>query len=117
MSGQSPRTLPIGVKFRSPSVRMLERGILYPGIGDQAVKTGLEKTFELLAATENEAAVDALLPALSSPHEHIQECALRALLDRKSLAGQREVVRRWPEALQRWPDLLDSQRGRMSTAL
>lgn len=81
------------------------------------MKTGLEKTFELLATTENEAAVDTLLPALTSAHEQIQECALRALLERKSLAGQLEVIRRWPEALQRWPELLDGQRGRMSAAL
>jgi HEAT repeat protein len=81
------------------------------------VKTGLEITFELLSATENEAAVDALLPALNSPHEKIQEGAVRTLLDRRSLAGQRELIRTWPQAIQRWPELLDAQRGRMSPAL
>lgn len=81
------------------------------------MKTGLEKTFELLSATENEAAVDALLPTLGSPHEKIQEGVVRALLERRSLAGQRELIRTWPQAVERWPDILDAQRGRMSTAL
>ncbi len=81
------------------------------------MKAGLEITFETLSKTENEAAVDALLPALSSPHDYIQEGAVRALSERKSLAGQRELIRRWSQAVQRWPDLLDAQRGRMGMAL
>lgn len=55
---------------------------------------GLETTFELLAATRNEAAVHVLVPALDSPYPAIRHGAVRALLARRSHTGQREIVAR-----------------------
>jgi HEAT repeat protein len=57
--------------------------------------TGLSRTFELLSETANEAAVECLLAALDSRQPEIQGQALRALLVRRSLVGQREILRRW----------------------
>lgn len=59
------------------------------------MSVGLEKTIEVLSSTGNEAAVDVLLPALDSAHRAIQELALKALLDRWSAVGQRDILRRW----------------------
>jgi len=83
---------------------------------DPAV-AGLQLTLSVLTATKNEAAVSALLPALDSPHAAIQEGALRAILDRRSPLGQREVLRRLHEHSERWRPIIDERRGRMSLAL
>src|SRR5688500_6545392 len=101
----------------SAAAAPMARNEILPGRGQASVKAGLEITFETLSKSENEAAVDALLTSLSSPNDQIQEGAVRALSERKSLAGQRELIRRWTQAVQRWPDLLDAQRGRMGIAL
>lgn len=82
-----------------------------------AAATGLELTLSVLASTKNEAAVASLLPALDSSHPVIQEGALRALLDRRSPTGQREILRRLHEHSQRWRPIIDERRGRMSHAL
>ncbi len=58
------------------------------------VSGGLALTLAMLTSTKNEAAIGALLPALDSPHTVIQDGALRAILDRRSPTGQREVLRR-----------------------
>ena len=51
---------------------------------------GLATTFQVLAKTENEAALAVLLPALDYPQASVQEGALAALLNRRSpLAGGR----------------------------
>ena len=60
----------------------------------RAVSEGLRTTFELLSATPNEAAVQVLVPALDSKNRYIQEAALHAILDRRSLVGQHEIIRR-----------------------
>lgn len=78
---------------------------------------GIHKTFEVLSRTENEAAVDVLLSALDSSHEAIADGAARAVLTRRSPAGQKEIIRRWPQMVERWPELLKQQRGRISIAL
>jgi HEAT repeat protein len=80
------------------------------------VNQGLKTTFDLLAATENQAAVNALIPALDAPEPHIQEAALRALLERRSPLGQREVLRRLDRG-PRWRQIVGEYRGRMSAAL
>jgi len=60
----------------------------------RAVSEGLKTTFDVLAATENEAATHVLVPALDSHNHYIQEAALRAILNRHSPAGHHEVIRR-----------------------
>ncbi len=78
---------------------------------------GLAATFRLLTKTKNEAAVGVLVPALDSAHEMIQDQALVALLDRHSVAGQKEVVRRLHELNPRWEAIVDERHGRMAAAL
>ena len=60
------------------------------------MKSGLEKTFLFLKKTENEAAIEVLSHALDSEVPAAQELALRALLERRSPAGRREVFNRLP---------------------
>ncbi len=84
---------------------------------DQAVSTGLKTTFEIFSKTKNEAAVNVLVPALESPHPHIQEGALRSILDRRSTIGSREIVRRLHTVNDRWREILEERRGRMSKVL
>lgn len=81
------------------------------------MSAGLQKTFEVLTATGNEAAVDLLLPALDSPHAAIQEKALRALLDRWSAQGQREILRRWNKLDERLKQIIAERPGRIHDAL
>lgn len=81
------------------------------------MSAGLKKTFETLSASDNEASVPVLLWALNLPHGEIQEGALRAILDRRSLTGQREVIRRMHQISERWRQIIDEHRGRMTQAL
>jgi HEAT repeat protein len=78
---------------------------------------GLDITLDLLARTENEAAVSVLLSALESPVPAIRLGALRALLERRSPLGQREVVRRLHTMDEAWKSVLLQYRGRMTRAL
>ena len=78
---------------------------------------GLSKTLETLATTKNEAAVAALIPALDSRHKNIQHGALRALLDRRSPTGQREIVRRLHSIDASWRAIIAEKQGRLSAAL
>ncbi len=55
---------------------------------------GFEATFQLLARTDNEAALDVLLAGLDSSHLPTRDAALRALMERPSPAGHDEVFRR-----------------------
>lgn len=75
---------------------------------------GLQATFNHLAGTPNEAAAELLLPALDSFEMEVQEGALRALLDRRSMAGQRELLKRLHRINERWRQILHERRGRMS---
>jgi HEAT repeat protein len=81
------------------------------------VGTGLNTTFELLATSANEASVAALVPALDSPLQGIQDSAVRAILRRRSPLGQREVLRRLHLGGARWRELLSEYRGRLSSSL
>jgi len=78
---------------------------------------GLKTTFELLAATDNEAAVRVLIPALDSPNARIREEALAAILRRRSPAGHREVLRRLPTVDQQAKDAVAECPTRMLQAL
>jgi len=73
----------------------------------------LDVTLQTLTHTNNEAAVSALLPALDSPHPAIQEGALRALLNRRSIRGGREILRRLDDMPPRWHDIIRRYHGRL----
>ncbi len=75
---------------------------------------GLQTTFNLLANTPNEASAELLLPALDSFETVIQEGALTALLNRRSVAGQHELLKRLHRVNDRWRKILHDNRGRMS---
>ncbi len=81
------------------------------------VKLGLETTLELLTESANESAVAALLPALDSVHQTIQEGALRALLARRSTLAQQELVARWPTLNARWKAIIAERPARLTAAL
>src|SRR5262245_15614564 len=55
---------------------------------------GLLTTFDLLATTPNEAAVELLLAALEAPRAELRRAALRALIQRGGPRGHREILRR-----------------------
>ncbi len=76
---------------------------------------GLEKTFQLLGKTTNEAAVSVLVPALDSAHQVIQDGALRALLGRRSQIGHRAVLTHLHTAGPSWRDIIEANRGRVMT--
>ena len=78
---------------------------------------GLKTTLELLATSENEAAVQVLLPGLDSPIERIRDDALGAILARRSAAGQREVVRRLHELDERRKAIIRERGVSMTQAL
>ena len=78
---------------------------------------GLEKTFSVLAKTQNEAAVRILIGALDASDRNIQVCALRALLARRSAEGQRELLRRWHNLSTYWKKIVADSSGRLSNAI
>jgi HEAT repeat protein len=81
------------------------------------VSNGLKTTLRLLSETENEASVRLLIPALDLPYPEVAEGALRAILDRRSLAGQHEVLSRLHTLSERWKQIISDQRGGLSQAL
>jgi HEAT repeat protein len=81
------------------------------------VSEGLETTLDLLAKTENEAAVSVLIPALESRYRVICEGALRAILARRSLAGHREIIRRLHRFDRGLREMIRERRNRMAHAL
>lgn len=78
---------------------------------------GLAKTWQVLAKTPNEAALSVLLPAIDSSQRVLQEGALRALLDRRSPLGQREVLKRLDQMGDRWLEIIRERPGRLSHAM
>jgi len=81
------------------------------------VNEALETTFELLRTTRNEAAVGALIPALDSRWRSVRESALATILERRSPAGQLEVLRRLHRLDDRSGRLVCRYRGRMTQTL
>ena len=79
--------------------------------------TGLHKTFEILAKTDNEAAVRTLVAALDSPHAPYRLAAFRALLARRSVAGHRELIRRFGSLPPEWREIVRSNATRLGRAL
>lgn len=78
---------------------------------------GLQATFQMLAKTENEAAVPLLLAALDSPARRIQLAAVRAILERRSPLGLRELVRRRESIDDAWKKIIQDYPGRLLPAL
>src|SRR5262245_52071790 len=78
---------------------------------------GLLTTFDLLATTPNEAAVELLLAALDTPQAEIRRGALRALIQRPSPSGHREILRRAGRLEQPLREVLGDGIGFMEPAL
>ncbi|MDZ4818293.1 MAG: HEAT repeat domain-containing protein [Planctomycetota bacterium] len=78
---------------------------------------GLTTTFALLAKTKNEAADEVLLPGLESDRSDLRIGALRALLERHSEAGHREIVNQWHNYDDERRTLVKEFRGSMTAAL
>jgi HEAT repeat protein len=81
------------------------------------VAGGLEKTFTVLANTRNEAAVKVLTAALDSADRDVHMQAINALIQRRSSAGHRELLRRWPKLSERWKSQIAERPGRISSAV
>ncbi|MBL8828654.1 MAG: HEAT repeat domain-containing protein, partial [Planctomycetaceae bacterium] len=79
--------------------------------------TPFAATIDCLARTDNAAASAVLLAALDSPHLEVQDGALDAIMVRRSLVCQREIIRRFDTVSERWLDILNERRGRMTQAL
>lgn len=78
------------------------------------MNTDLTATFEFLAKTENEAAVDVLAAGLDCSHKVIQRAAVRALLDRRSPQGHQEVFRRLDELDQQCREIVKQRPERLA---
>jgi len=78
---------------------------------------GLNVTFQFLAKTENEAAVDVLVTGLDCPHDPSRHGAVRALLERRSPAGHREVFQRLSTMDERSRELVDERPERLAEAV
>jgi len=81
------------------------------------VSESLNTTFAILSKSRNDAAIAVLFPLLESPHPNIAEAAVRALLDRRSPRGTRELLRRLPSMDERWKNIISARRGRMTAVL
>lgn len=78
---------------------------------------GLQATFQVLGKTENEAAVPLLLAALDSPAPRIQHAAVRAIMERRSPLGLRELIRRRKSIDDAWKKIILEFPGRLLPAL
>ncbi len=78
---------------------------------------GLSTTFQLLAKTPNEAAIQVLLSALDSPDTAIRESALTAVLKRRSPKGHWEVLGRLHDLTDRDVEIIRDNPGRMTATL
>lgn len=77
----------------------------------------LETTLKVLATTKNEAAVAVLVPSLDSSIDAIRLGALRALLERRSRVGQREILSRLHRFSRKERDIVSAKQGYLSHAL
>lgn len=79
--------------------------------------TGLDATFSVLAKSQNEAAVQVLLSALDVQDRSVQLGALEAILKRRSVAGHRELLRRWHTLSKHWKHVIADSGSRMSNVI
>jgi HEAT repeat protein len=73
----------------------------------------LNKTFQYLAQTDNEAAVEVLISGLDSPYKPTCEGSLSALLKRQSAVGYCEVFRRLPTMDERMRSIIQERPERL----
>ena len=78
---------------------------------------GLATTFEVLAATANEAAVPVLVAALSSPRRELRDLAFTALLGRHGSIAEAEVLQRWRTLPDPWKRQIHGRTGWLSNAI
>ncbi|MFO1019495.1 MAG: hypothetical protein U0903_02165 [Planctomycetales bacterium] len=77
----------------------------------------LAVTFKLLSMSENSHATDALLKALDIPNELIRAYATEALILRRNLGGQLELIRRLSSLNQTIREILARHRGTLDYAI
>ena len=78
---------------------------------------GLATTLRVLTKTKNEAVTAVLVPGLDCADPAVQEGALKAILERHNVPGQREVVKRLHTINDRWRTILDQNYSRMTAVL
>jgi len=81
------------------------------------VGKGLETTLKFLGKSKNDAASLLLVPALDHTDPAIRDGALKAILDRRSTPGQREIVHRFHQLHDSWKQILLAAQPRMTTVL
>ena len=79
--------------------------------------SGLQITFNTLAASRNEASNAALLTALSTQDAEVYDQALKAAISRRSKAGHLKILAAWHILSPKQRQYLQEGRGRMSGAL
>ena len=81
------------------------------------LSSALNKTFEVLSTSRNEAALPVLITAFESSEPAIFESALKALVSRRYRPGHMAVISRWHELEESQRELVDEGRGKMISAL
>lgn len=81
-------------------------------------RSGLARTFEVLAATSDQA-TDVLLPSLDATEPALREGALAALLRRRSLLAEKEILKRLnlPEREARWREIIAQYPGSLAQGM
>ena len=77
----------------------------------------LQKTFEVLSTTRNDAAAPLLVEALKIPDAVIHEHVLKALVTRRNRTGHFALIACWHELSEQERELVREGRGKMSAAL
>ena len=77
----------------------------------------LDKTFEILTTSRNEASLPVLLSALDNASGNIYDSALKGLVTRRNKAGHAAVISRWHLLSEEQRGIVSNGRGRMSSAL
>jgi HEAT repeat protein len=77
----------------------------------------LDRTFDFLGQTENEAATALLLKGLEHRDRRIADGALLGLLKRKAPSAMTEIVARWHQFSDRWKQLVAERPGVLTAAL
>ena len=78
---------------------------------------GLATTLQILTKTKNEAVTAVLVPGLDCADPAVQEGALKAILARHNVPGQREIVKRLHTINDRWRAILEQNYSRMTAVL
>jgi len=81
------------------------------------VKSGLKQTFDVLAASRNEAATAVAIAAFQSDDLSVREYAIQALTARRNKSGHLAVLRRWHELTEPQQEMVLEGRVRIGSAL